>query len=87
MALLSEVQDERMGLYADFIDKYMHYDGQKASEEEQKQWHADLIDLMVACVKRIKLYSMTLSASRSVSTAVPHGEIPLRPPMRRWIMG
>lgn len=44
---------------AEFVKKYLYYDGSKATDEERRQLRTDLADTMEKCARKLKLQSIT----------------------------
>lgn len=53
------IGNETQECYADFLNKYEHFDGRNATDEENQQFRDDLLDCMVKAAKKLKLRSMT----------------------------
>lgn len=53
------IGNETQECYADFVNKYEHFDARKATDEENKQFRDDLLECMVKAAKKLKIRSMT----------------------------
>lgn len=56
------IGNETQECYIDFVHKYEHFDGRKATDAENQQFRDELVECLVKAAKKLKLKSMTREA-------------------------